>query len=101
MVFPIFENISSDIFGYAVDAFSPIDPWFWPFVFLGVIGYIYAAMQSITVAVVGILVTMGVFATTSNVFADVSIVSQFLYIITILGITLLIVGVLIHRQAGE
>ena len=97
MSLDIWQDFSSDIFGYAFSAYDAIEPWFWPFVFVGIIGYLYAGMQSVTVAVVGILITFGIFATTTSVFEEVPAISQFFYIIAILGITLLMVGLVLKR----
>lgn len=98
MPLPIWDDFNSGMLQYAIDAFNAIDIWFWPFVFIGIIGYLYAAMESVTVAVVGILITFGLFATTTSIFADVPELSQFLYIIAIIGITLLITALFIKRM---
>ena len=66
------------------------------FIFVGIIGFIYAFSGSVTVAVVGILITLGLFG--ASVFADVPDVSIFLYIITILAIALLVTTLYIKRR---
>lgn len=98
MIHEIWENFTRSVFEYAINAYDVLDPWFYPLIFLGIIGYFYAGMQSITVAVVGILITFGVYATTTNIFADVEPFVQLAYIITVLGIMLLLVGVFIKRS---
>jgi len=85
----IWSNFS-DMPTYMIDAFGAVDPWFWPLIFIGVIGFLYTASDSVTVAVVGILVTFGLFGATS-VFEGVSEFSMFLYIVALVGISLLIV----------
>jgi hypothetical protein len=94
-----YTDFFSNIFGYALETFAPMQPYFWPLFFGGIIGYIYCAMNSLIAAVVGILLVFGVFAGTavSGFFAEVPVFSQFLYIITIVGFTLL-VGTLIMKR---
>ena len=98
MAFEIFENLTQGIFEYSIDAFNIMGIWFMPLVFLGLIGYVYAAMQSITVAIVGIIITLGIFAATTQIFANVPILVQLFYIITVLGLTLLLVGLFIKKR---
>jgi len=95
---PIWENFSSDIFGYATSAFSSVEPYLYPFVIIGIIGFIYAAMNSIIVAVVAVLITFAAFATTTSIFEQVPQISQFFYIISIIGITLLVVTLFLKRR---
>ena len=59
----IWNNSTSNFPEYALDAYSAIDPWFYPIVLFSIIGYIYAYMHSATVAMVAIIVTFGLFAT--------------------------------------
>jgi len=93
----IWGNFSRSIPDYMTDAFSAIDPWFWPLVFVGIFGFLYTAMNSVTVAIVGILVTFGIFATSTNVFVGIPEITQFLYIISIIGISLLITTLFLRR----
>lgn len=95
MAFEIFDEFTSGIPDYAVSAFNAIDPWFWPLVFIGIIGFVYAAMSSVTLAVIAILITFGMFATTTTIFVDVPEISLFLYIIAVIGITVLIAALFI------
>lgn len=96
--FPLWENFTSGFLDYAMSAYVSLEPWVYPFIFVGVIGFIYASMQSVTVVVVGILFTLGIFAVTTNVFADVPDVTLFLYIVSIIGISLLITALFIKRR---
>lgn len=98
MALDIWQNFSSDIFGFAMSAFSPLEPWLYPFIFLGIIGYIYSAMESITVTVVAILITFGIFAGTTSIFESVPQISQFLYIVSVIGITMLIATLIIKKR---
>jgi len=83
---------------YVIDAFSAVDIWFWPLIFIGIVGFLYSAMDSITVAVVGILITFGLFGTTTSIFEGVPEFSQFLYIVAIIGICLLIYTLVTKRR---
>ena len=94
----IWGNFSRSIPDYMTDAFSAIDPWFWPLVFVGVFGFLYTAMNSVTVAIVGILVTFGLFAASTNIFAGIPELTMFLYLIVIVGITMLFVTLFLSRR---
>lgn len=101
MAFEMWDDFDDGIIQYAIDAFASVEPWLYPFVFIGVIGFLYTAMNSVTVAIVGILITFALFAGTSgtNVFEGVPELSQFFYIVTIIGIACLIVTVFLkHRR---
>lgn len=63
-------NISGNWTTWVTDAYTNIlGDWFWPIVFFGVIGYIYAVNRSVTVAAVAICIVFGVFGVT-GIFAD-------------------------------
>ena len=96
----VWGNFTQGIPEYAVDAFSAVDPWFYPILLVGIIGYIYGCMNSATSAIVAIIITLGIFGVTTSVFEGegIPIVTQFLYIITVVGLTLLIVNLMLHRR---
>jgi len=96
MSFDIWSNFQN-IFTYATDSFSKLDIWFYPLIFLAIIGWVYASVQSVTVMIVAILITFGLYATTTSIFVDVPDVSLFLYIITLLGLSMLIATLFIKR----
>ena len=96
MAFEFWDEFVSDIMGYWIDGFSNTDPYLFPFLFIGIIGFIYASLNSITVAIVGILLTIGLFG--SSFFAGIPDLTNLLYIVTILGISLLIVTLFIKRR---
>lgn len=98
MPFPLFENFSSEIIQFGLDAFAPVDPWFYPFIIVGIIGFIYGAMESITVTTVAILVTFGIFATTTSIFEQVPAINILFYIISILGLAILITTAVIRSR---
>jgi len=64
------ENISGNWTTWVTDAYTGIlGNWFWPLVFFGVIGYVYAINKSATSAAVAICLVFGIFGVT-GVFAD-------------------------------
>jgi len=93
----VWGNFTRSIPDFVVAAFDAVDPWFWPLVFIGVFGYLYTAMNSVTVAIVGILITFGLFATTTNIFVGIPEITQFIYIVTVIGITMLINMLFLRR----
>ena len=98
MPYSIFENLSSGIRDFSMAAFSSVEPFTWPLFFIGIIGFIYAGMHSLVVAVVGILITLGTFVGTTTIFTDIPELTQFLYIISIIGIALLLAMVVIKTR---
>ena len=96
--FPMWENFTNGFLDYAMSAYSSLDPWVYPLVFVGIIGFIYATMNSVIVAIVAIFFTLGIFAVTTNVFAAVPDLTLFLYIVSIIGIAVLITTLFIKRR---
>ena len=94
----IWANFTQNPPQYIVEAFSAIDPWFYPLVFLGIIGFVYGATNSIISAVIMILIMFGLFAGTTSIFSGIPEITQFLYLIAILGITLLVVTFFLKRR---
>lgn len=93
MAFEIWQNFTTDgIINYALSAYSHIEPWLWPLILLGIVGFIYGAMQSLIVAVVGIIIIFGALAGTTDVFSYAPEPTQFAYILAVVGITALLVG---------
>jgi hypothetical protein len=86
----IWTNFSGGIFEYALSAYNNLEPWTYPLIFLGVIGYMYSATHSVITAIVAILITFGIFATTTSIFVDVPDLGLFLNIVTLVGISALI-----------
>ena len=96
----LWTNFTRSVPQYAVEAYSAVDPWFYPILFIGIIGFIYTSMNSITAAIIAILITFGIFATTTSIFTEVSELTQFLYIITVVGLTMLIVTLILSKKRG-
>jgi hypothetical protein len=90
----------SGIIGYLLETFTPMNPYFWVLFFVGVIGYVYLALQSITATIIVILITFGIFGGTSisGYFAAVPVINQLLYIITLFGLMLLIGTFVMKRR---
>ena len=98
MAMDVWQNFSTDIFGFAMSSFSSLEPWLYPLIFIGIFGYIYSAMESIVVTVVAILITFGIFAGTTSIFESVPQINQFFYIISVIGITLLIATLIVRKR---
>ena len=96
MVFDMWSNFSGGFFEYAMDAYSNLEPWVYPLILLGVIGYVYTATHSVITAIAAILITFGLYATTS-VFVDVPDISLFMSLVTIVGISALIFTLFARR----
>lgn len=96
MPYTIWEGIKSGIIDWAMGTYSTLDPWTYPMIFAGVICFIYASMQSLIVAVVGIIITMSLFGTT--VFVGVPDITTFFYILTILGVAMLVTALFIKKR---
>jgi hypothetical protein len=94
----IFDD-PAGLVGYMMETFEPMQPYFWVLFFGGIIGYIYLATQSLTATIIAILLVLGIFGTTSlsGYFAEVPVFSQFLYIVTLVGLTAL-VGTFIMKK---
>lgn len=63
-------NISGNWSEWVTSAYTGVlGDWFWPLVFIGIIGYIYAINKSVTSAAVAICLVFGIFGIT-GIFAD-------------------------------
>ena len=93
----LWDNFTNGILDYAMGAYSSMSPWHYVLLVVGFIGFVYAVMQSVTVTVVAIIFTFGIYAITTDIFADVPDLTLFFYIVTVVGITLLI-GTLFYKR---
>lgn len=91
MSFDIWSNFSGGIFEYSIDAYNGLEPWTYPIIFLAIIGYVFMATRSITAAIVSIFITMGIYATTTNIFVDVPDLTLFLMIVSLIGMSMLFI----------
>ena len=91
----IWTDFSSGIFDYAISAYSNLEPWTYPLIFMGIMGYVYVASKSMTAFIVSVFITLGVFATTTSVFADVPNLNLFLFIVTVFGMSLVILALVL------
>jgi len=104
MAFELWENFTTNgIINYAMSAYSNIEPWLWPFILIGIGGFIYAAMQSLVVAGVGLIILFGALAGTTDIFSAMPEPTQLAYVIVIIGFTTLLAGffVKIARKYGD
>ena len=99
MPYNIWDDFIDSIPNFSMDAFESVDPFTWPLIVVGIIGFIYATSHSVTVAVVGILITLASFVGTTTIFTDIPALTQFLYIIAVIGIALLLTTVIIKRRS--
>lgn len=90
MTFDIWSNMTTGIMDFALSGFEAMDPFFYPLVFLGIAGYVFTAMNSVTAAIAAILVTLGAFGGSTTIFKDVPELTILFYIITIIGLSLLV-----------
>jgi len=96
----IWGNFTNGSVEYAVQAFQAVDPWFYPIIMVAIIGYIYTAMNSVTAAVIGIIITLGIFGATTSIFEAEGIaqMTQFLYVVTIIGISMLLLSLVTYKN---
>lgn len=93
-LFPFWENFTASIIDYGMSTYSNIEPWVYPFIFLGIIGFIYAGVKSLTAAIVGIIIIFATFVGT-GIFEETYETNLFFYIIAIVGIAMLILAALL------
>jgi hypothetical protein len=91
----IFNEFIQGILQYARNGYADLDIWFYPIIFVGIFGFIYAGTQSVTVMIVGILVTFGLYG--STLFVEIPVINNFFYLITIIGIVMLIVALMTKK----
>ena len=94
----LWSNFTDGFIDFGMSAYGSLEPWVYPLVFIGIIGFVYATMKSITVTVVAIIFTLGIYGATTNIFNEVPDLNLFLYIISIIGIALLITALFIKRR---
>lgn len=95
----IFDD-PTGIAGYIMETFNSMDPYFWPLFFGGIIGFVYLKTQSTVAAIIAIIITFGLWGGTATIslFKDVPLFSQFLYIVTLIGLTALVGGLIMKRR---
>lgn len=96
----LWDNFTSEgIFDFATSTYASLEPWTYPLVILGILGFVYATMNSIIVTIAGIIFAVGIYGVTTDIFVDVPDITLFLYIVSIIGITLLIAMLVIKRRS--
>lgn len=94
----LWSNFTDGFLDFGMSAYGSLEPWVYPLVFVGIIGYVYASTKSLTVAIAAIIFTFGIYGVTTNVFEAVPDINLFLYIISVIGILLLIVSFIFKRR---
>lgn len=89
IIMDVWSNMTENFPKYATDAYSAIDPWFYPLLFFGIIGYVYVYTKSVVVASVAILITLGLYGALDVV--GTGGVMNFMYIVVVIGIGSLII----------
>ena len=90
LVMDFWGNFSGGFLDFGMSAYANMEPWTYPLIFVAIIGYVFMATHSIAVTIVSIFITLGIYTSTTDVFAEVPDLSLFLYIVTIVGFSLLI-----------
>ena len=98
IILDIWNNSTNNFMQYATEAYTNtvVGQWFYPVLFLGIIGYVYAYMRSAVVAMIAIMITFSIFATTA--FAASDEISTLLYIIVILIMGVLFVLLITQKR---
>lgn len=97
----IWNNFTQGIFDYGLSAFDSMEPWTKPLLFIAIIGFVYGYMQSATVAIVGIIITLSIYGTTTSYFDAVPNLTLFFYIVTLTGLSMLITALFISYWRKE
>jgi len=95
IIMDVWSNMTNNFPKYATDAYSAIGDWFYPIMFLSIIGYIYAYMRSATAAMVAIMITFGIYG---YFFIDEVELTLFLYVVVILIFVALITLTIINPR---
>jgi len=95
----LWDSLMEGFIDYGMSAYDGFGVWKYPILFLAVIGFVYATMTSIIVTIVAIIFTFAIYAVTTDIFAGVPDLNLFLYIVSIVGITLLITALFIKRRS--
>jgi hypothetical protein len=91
------DSLMTGFFTYAREAYSGLQPWDYPLFFVGIIAYIYLITQSATAAIVTILITVGLYGTTT-VFLEVPDLMIIFYIFVIITLTSLFAFLIYKRR---
>lgn len=91
----MWSNFSGGFFEYAMDAYGNLEPWTYPLIIVGIIGYVFMATRSVTATVVSIFIALGIYATTTSIFDNVPSLNLFLWCIAIVGIPLLLFAIVL------
>jgi hypothetical protein len=95
MAFEMWNNFSGGFFEYAMSAYDKLEPWTYPLVFVGIIGYVYMATRSVTAAIISIFITLGLYGASTSIFDAVPSLNLLLWCITIIGIPMLFFAIVL------
>jgi hypothetical protein len=91
------SNISGNWMGWFTEGYTNIlGVWFYPLVFAGIIGYVYALSHSATAAAVTICLAFGIFGV-AGIFADVPQFANIMYAVILASFS----GAMIAIFAGR
>lgn len=96
----IWDSFIQGIFDYGMSAYDPFGIWKYPLIILGIIGFVYATMESAIVAIIAIVFSLTIYGATTDIFNDVPDINLFMYIITIVGIALLLTVLFIKNRSA-
>ena len=99
IIMDLWNNSTDNFMQYAIDAYSAIDPWFYPILLFGIVGYVYTYMRSTIAAVVAIFITLGIYGAT-GIFNGTYELTLFMYIVALVGVVALIVTFVQSKQKG-
>lgn len=94
----IWQSFIQGFVDYGMSAYDPLGVWKYPLIFVGIFGFIYTFMNSAIVAIVGIIITLAIYGSTTDIFTHVPDLNLFLYIVTIMGLALLITTLFIKKR---
>lgn len=98
MSFDLWEQITDGFMDFIFSTYDTLEPWFYPLIFVAIVGYIYLGMNSIIAGVAAILAVLAVYGGTTDIFNDVPDLELFFYIIVIIGVASLIIAFVIKHS---
>ena len=101
MPYDIWNGLTDNIIEYALSAYDGMGDMVYPILFVALIGYVFAATQSIVTTVVAIIITFASFGTVVWIWEGIPQVSVFFYIVTVVGLACLVVGLILKLSRTE
>lgn len=95
------SNITGDWMSWITTGYTNVlGSWFWPLVFVGIVGYVYAVHKSAIAAAAAILLAFGIFGIT-GIFAGVAQFSYLFQTITVISFSALFVTLFTMRKKSK